>query len=156
MKQLLGAWVFVVVLMGCVQIAIRRDLSISREAPNAGLDDSSISVARAGVAVRELPYVQNIPLAGWGAYLWFHFRPASSNDAPNRHLKTRVLVLEDPQHQKVALITTDLHGGSRYITEYVAKRLSGRGFHAGNIFLSFRASAASRSVSPQTLSGAGN
>ena len=88
----------------------------------------------AGAADVALPFVRNIPLSGWGPFLIAHVRSAIVND-DERPLRGRVLVLEDPAGRRVALIATDLHGGSRYVSESVAYLTADLGFHAGNVFL---------------------
>ncbi len=44
-------------------------------------------------------------------------------------------MLESPLGDRVALVTIDLHGGSRYITEQAAALLADEGFHPANLFL---------------------
>ena len=81
-----------------------------------------------------LPFVRHVPLAGWGPFLRFGARTAEEEDRA-RPLHTRALVLEAQRGERVALVTIDLHGGSRYLTEKAASLLGGEGFHVGNLFL---------------------
>lgn len=91
--------------------------------------------ARAAAAKVELPFIERIVLTGWGPFQpWFNpVRVALKMETP---LFARVLLLEDPDRRRVCLIGTDLHGGSRYLTEKVAALLYKQGLHAGNVFLS--------------------
>lgn len=89
---------------------------------------------RAGAAKVRLPFVEGVPLAGWGPFLRFGARTADWED-DSRPLHVRALVLEAPSGERVALLTIDLHGGSRYLTEKTAALLADEGFHAGNLWL---------------------
>jgi neutral ceramidase len=70
-------------------------------------------------------------LAGWGPTLT---TPRRARAAWGR-LLARVLVLDDGQGERVALIAADLHAGTRYLTELLAARTADLGLHAGRIFL---------------------
>lgn len=90
--------------------------------------------SRAGAGRVRLPFVYDAPLAGWGPFLRFGARTALKEDTA-RLLHARALVLEAPGGDRVALVTIDLHGGSRYVTEQAAAQLAGLGFHPGNLYL---------------------
>lgn len=93
------------------------------------------ALTRAGAYKVELPWVKNIPLVGWGPFLVRYVRAAGKLD-DTRRLHARALVIEDPLGNRVALVSADLHGGSRYVTEKVAAALWDEGFDVANIFLS--------------------
>ncbi|PZR05013.1 MAG: hypothetical protein DI536_33180 [Archangium gephyra] len=86
---------------------------ITRAAPVRQTNTGS----KVGVAVRELPFVQHAILAGWGFIHGQRVRKACAEDMP---LKVRCMVLQAVDGARIALVTVDLHGGSRYLTETVA------------------------------------
>ena len=85
---------------------------------------------RAGAAFTDLTPPMGTWTAGWGPGL-----------VPRRalnfvsHLFARVLVLDDGEGERVALITADLHAGSRYLCERVAALTASEGFHVGRVVL---------------------
>lgn len=82
-----------------------------------------------------LPFIQDIVLNGWGP---FPFGPSKVRRAHYKEsdLFARILLLEGPDRSRVCLIGTDLHGGSRFVTERLATLLAPLGLHTGNIFVS--------------------
>ena len=70
-------------------------------------------------------------LAGWGPTLVGSRRAR----AVWGRLFARVLVLDDGQGERVALIAADLHAGTRYLTERLAEHTAALGLHVGRLFL---------------------
>ena len=70
-------------------------------------------------------------LAGWGPTLL----GARRARAAWGRLFARVLVLDDGQGERVALIAVDLHAGTRYLTERLAEHTAALGLHVGRLFL---------------------
>ncbi|MDP3158057.1 MAG: neutral/alkaline non-lysosomal ceramidase N-terminal domain-containing protein [Archangium sp.] len=106
----------------------------SRVPPDPPKFPRELTGSLAGAARVRLPWLKNIILTGWGPFQPLGVRYAAFCDPVP--LCARVLVLEDPQGQRVALVALDLHGGSRYISEKAAHELKDEGFHPGNLFLS--------------------
>jgi neutral ceramidase len=71
------------------------------------------------------------PLAGWGPTLLGSRRARAAWG----RLFARVLVLDDGQGERVALIAADLHAGTRYLTERLAEHTAALGLHVGRLFL---------------------
>ncbi len=70
-------------------------------------------------------------LAGWGPTLLGMRRARAAWG----RLFARVLVLDDGQGERVALIAADLHAGTRYLTERLAEHTAALGLHVGRLFL---------------------
>ncbi|WP_375766347.1 neutral/alkaline non-lysosomal ceramidase N-terminal domain-containing protein [Archangium gephyra] len=70
-------------------------------------------------------------LAGWGPTLLGLRR---ARGAWGR-LFARVLVLDDGQGERVALLAVDLHAGTRYLAERLAEHTAALGLHVGRLFL---------------------
>jgi neutral ceramidase len=85
---------------------------------------------RAGAAITDLTPPMGTWTAGWGPAL----TPRRAVHFVSR-LYARVLVLDDGEGERVALIAADLHAGSRYLCERIATRTASEGFHVGRIVL---------------------
>ncbi|MFY0569206.1 neutral/alkaline non-lysosomal ceramidase N-terminal domain-containing protein [Archangium lansingense] len=70
-------------------------------------------------------------LAGWGPTL----ATSRRTRAAWGRLFARVLVLDDGQGERVALIAADLHAATRYVTERLAEHTAALGLHVGRLFL---------------------
>ena len=85
---------------------------------------------RAGAAAIDITPPMGTWTAGWGPGL-----------TPRRAVRfvsklfARVLVLDDGEGERVALIAADLHAGSRYLAERVAVLTATEGFHVGRVVL---------------------
>jgi neutral ceramidase len=85
---------------------------------------------RAGAAFTELTPPMGTWTAGWGPGL----TPRRATHFVSK-LFARVLVLDDGAGERVALITADLHAGTRYLCERVAALTASEGFHVGRVVL---------------------
>ena len=85
---------------------------------------------RAGAALTDLTPPMGTWTAGWGPSV----TPRRAVNFVSR-LFARVLVLDDGEGERVALIAADLHAGSRYLCERVAELTASEGFHVGRIVL---------------------
>lgn len=87
-------------------------------------------VFKAGADVADITPALGTFLAGWG--------PGTSARRAKQYvsaLKARVLVVDDGQGSRVALIAADLHAGTRYLSEKVAALTADLHLHVGSIVL---------------------
>lgn len=94
---------------------------------------SDASATRAAAFKVELPFIKRAILTGSGPFKDCYVRLAMRQASP---LFVRGLMVEAIDGSRICLMGSDLHGGSRWLTERVAQLTSDQGFHAGNIFLS--------------------
>lgn len=85
---------------------------------------------RAGAAFTEITPPMGTWTAGWGPGL----TPRRAVNFVSK-LFARVLVLDDGEGERVALITADLHAGSRYLAERIAALTASEGLHIGRVVL---------------------
>src|SRR3954466_15743831 len=71
---------------------------------------------RAGAATRDLTPALGAPLSGYGS-----FRSEAATRMCGRLFAT-ALVLDDGHGERVALVSVDLHAGTRYLAELAAAR----------------------------------
>ncbi len=85
---------------------------------------------RAAAAITDITPPMGTWTAGWGPGL----TPRRAVNFVSR-LFARVLVLDDGEGERVALIAADLHAGSRYLAERVAVLTASEGLHVGRVVL---------------------
>jgi neutral ceramidase len=101
------------------------EVRVARVPPERTLTDG---VLRAGAAWVDVTPGFLTPVAGWSL-------SGRKMRAMWGRLAARVLVLDDGQGERVALIAADLHAGSRYVSEKLAARTASLGLHIGRLFL---------------------
>ncbi|MFY0530269.1 neutral/alkaline non-lysosomal ceramidase N-terminal domain-containing protein [Archangium gephyra] len=105
-----------------------RVIEVQRRAPEPL---PSTGILQAGASRVDLTPGFQSSLAGWGPTLLGLRR---TRGAWGR-LFARVLVLDDGQGERVALLAVDLHAGTRYLTERLAEHTAALGLHVGRLFL---------------------
>ncbi len=106
---------------------MKRSFAIKR-APASPV--ASTGELRAGAGVRDITPALGAPLSGYGS-----IRSEAATRMCGR-LFAAALVLDDGQGERVALVSVDLHAGTRYLAELAAARLaSSTGIGIGRLYL---------------------